>query len=144
MCSTPPRDSAADHDAIWTRLGNGTFTVLSSDHCSFMYEDAEKGKKSIFSVEFPEGKLSRIPNGCLGIETRLALTPSADRLPAQRFVEVTSTNAARLYGLYPRKGSIPPGVSDTDLTVWNPPNGMGIKLTNGMLHHNVDYTPFEW
>jgi hypothetical protein len=44
-------------------VGNGTFTVLTSDHCSFMYEDAEKGKKSIFSVECPEGKLSKIPNG---------------------------------------------------------------------------------
>lgn len=56
VCSPPPRDSAADHAAIWTGLANGTFTVLSSDHCPFMYEDEEAGKKSIISAEFPEGK----------------------------------------------------------------------------------------
>ena len=59
-------------------------------------------------------------------------------------MEVTSTNAARLYGLYPRKGTILPGVSDADLTIWYPPGKLGtFKLTNSMLHHNVDYTPFE-
>jgi dihydropyrimidinase len=143
VCSPPPRDSAADHDAIWTGLQNGTFTVLSSDHCPFMYEDTEKGKKSIISAEFPEGKFSGIPNGCPGIETRLALTLSANKLPLQKFVEVTSTNAARLYGLYPKKGAILPGVSDADLTIWYPPGKLEVTLTNSMLHHNVDYTPFE-
>ncbi|KAI1621858.1 putative allantoinase [Exophiala viscosa] len=144
VCSPPPRDSANDHDAIWIGLANGTFTVLSSDHCPFMYDDYEKGKKSIISKEYPEGRFSGIPNGCPGIETRLALTLSANRLPLQKFVEVTSTNAARLYGLYPQKGTILPGVSDADLTIWYPPGKLGtFKLTNSMLHHNVDYTPFE-
>lgn len=148
VCSPPPRDSADDHDAIWTGLANGTFTVLSSDHCPFMYEDTEKGKKSIISAEFPEGKFSGIPNGCPGVETRLALALSANRLPLQKFVEVVSTNAAKLYGLYPQKGTILPGVSDADLTIWYPPKGQkgalqSFKLTNSMLHHNVDYTPFE-
>lgn len=86
---------------------------------------------------------SGIPNGCPGIETRLALTLSAKRLPLQKFVEVTSTNAAKLYGLYPTKGAILPGISDADLTIWYPPGKLEVKLTNGMLHHNVDYTPFE-
>jgi dihydropyrimidinase len=109
-----------------------------------MFEDYEKGKKSILSAEFPEGKFSGIPNGCPGIETRLALTLSANRLPLQKFVEVTSTNAAKLYGLYPQKGTILPGVSDADLCIWYPPGKLGsFKLSNDMLHHNVDYTPFE-
>jgi dihydropyrimidinase len=113
-----------------------------------MYEDTEKGKKSIISDEYPEGRFSGIPNGCPGIETRLALALSANRLSLQKFVEVTSTNAARLYGLYPQKGTILPGVSDADLTIWYPPKGCNgalkpFKLTNSMLHHNVDYTPFE-
>jgi dihydropyrimidinase len=148
VCSPPPRESSQDHDAIWLGLANGTFTVLSSDHCPFMYEDTEKGKKSIISDEYPEGRFNGIPNGCPGIETRLALALSANRLSPQKFVEVTSTNAARLYGLYPQKGAILPGVSDADLTIWYPPKGSNgalkpFKLTNSMLHHNVDYTPFE-
>ena len=148
VCSPPPRESSQDHDAIWLGLANGTFTVLSSDHCPFMYEDTEKGKKSIISDEYPEGRFNGIPNGCPGIETRLALALSANRLSPQKFVEVTSTNAARLYGLYPQKGTILPGVSDADLTIWYPPKGSNgalkpFKLTNSMLHHNVDYTPFE-
>lgn len=148
VCSPPPRESSHDHDAIWLGLANGTFTVLSSDHCPFMYDDSQSGKKSIISAEYPEGRFSGIPNGCPGIETRLALTLSANRLPLQKFVEVTSTNAARLYGLYPQKGTILPGVSDADLTIWYPPQGQKgalepFTLTNDMLHHNVDYTPFE-
>ena len=143
VCSPPPRESSKDHDAIWIGLANGTFTVLSSDHCPFMYEDHENGKKSILSAEFPEGKFSGIPQGCPGIETRLALTLSAGRLPMQKFVEVTSTNAAKLYGLYPRKGTILPGVSDADLVVWYPEGRINEKITNEMLHHNVDHTPFE-
>lgn len=144
VCSPPPRESSNDHDAIWLGLANGTFTVLSSDHCPFMYEDTEKGKKSIISEEYPEGRFSGIPNGCPGIETRLAITLSANRLPLQKFVEVTSTNAARLYGLYPQKGTILPGVSDADINIWYPPGKLEpFKLTNSMLHHNVDYTPFE-
>ena len=147
VCSPPPRESSQDHDAIWTGLANGTFTVLSSDHCPFMYEDTEKGKKSILSAEYPEGRFSGIPNGCPGIETRLALALSANRLSPQKFVEVTSTNAAKLYGLYPKKGTILPG-SDADLTIWYPPKGAKgalepFKLSNSILHHNVDYTPFE-
>lgn len=72
------------------------------------------------------------------------MTLSATRLPLQKFVEVTSTNAARLYGLYPKKGTILPGVSDADLTIWYPPGKLGdMTLTNSMLHHSVDYTPFE-
>lgn len=109
-----------------------------------MYEDIEKGKKSIISQEYPEGRFSGIPNGIPGIETRLALALSANKLPLQKFVEVTSTNAARLYGLYPQKGTILPGVSDADLNIWYPPGKLApFKLTNDMLHHNVDYTPFE-
>jgi dihydropyrimidinase len=61
VCSPPPRESPHDHDAIWLGLANGTFTVLSSDHCPFMYEDREKGKKSILSAEYPEGRFSGIP-----------------------------------------------------------------------------------
>jgi dihydropyrimidinase len=147
VCSPPPRDGPKDHDGIWLGLQNGTFTVLSSDHCPFMYNDTEKGKKSIISEEFPRGRFKGIPNGIPGIETRLSLVMSEARITMQKFVEVTSANPAKLYGLYPRKGALLPGVSDADLVIWYPEGRLGgaegMTLTNGMLHHNVDYTPFE-
>jgi len=144
VCSPPPRDGPEDHDAIWLGLQNGTFTILSSDHCPFVYDDAESGKKSSITPTFPEGRFKYIPNGCPGIETRLPLVLNAERLSLCKFVEVTSTNAAKLYGLYPRKGALLPGISDADLVVWYPRGGMGeVAVRNEILHHNVDYTPFE-
>lgn len=143
VCSPPPRNEK-DQEAIWTGLRNGTFTVLSSDHCPFRFNDTAKGKMACVTHEHPVGRFRYIPNGLPGIETRLPLAFSAKRLTLSKFVEVTSTNAAKLYGLYPKKGAIIPGVSDADLTVWYPegkePN---IILTNDMLHHDVDYTPYE-
>ncbi|TKA22701.1 hypothetical protein B0A50_07794 [Salinomyces thailandicus] len=69
---------------------------------------------------------------------------SAGRLELTRFVEVTSTNAARLYGLYPRKGAFIPGESDADLVIWYPEGKLApFQLKNEMLHHNVDYSPYE-
>lgn len=62
------------------------------------------------------------------------------RLNIHRFVELTSTNPAKLYGLFPRKGTIAPG-SDADLLIWD--RDRGFTLTNDLLHHNVDYTPYE-
>lgn len=153
VCSPPPRDSALDTAAIWQGLRNGTFTILSSDHCPFDYEDGESGKKSILSPEFPTGKFSGIPNGIPGVETRLPLTLSyaaEQGLSLNRFVEVTASNPAKLYGLYPRKGGLVPGVSDADLTIWYPPAAGSrgpmmeeFELKNEMLNHGCDYTPFE-
>ncbi|RYC53635.1 hypothetical protein CHU98_g12574 [Xylaria longipes] len=143
VCAPPPRD-AVDQKAIWRGLRNGTFAILSSDHCPFRFDDAVTGKKTCISDEFPLGKFRHIPNGLPGIETRLPLTLSARGMELTKFVEVTSTNAAKLYGLYPRKGGIIPGVSDADLVVWYPEGKLGeFPLTNDLLHHNADYTPYE-
>lgn len=144
VCSPPPREGEQDHEGIWQGLENGTFTVLSSDHCPFLYEDTDIGKKSVINSSFPNGHFKYIPNGIPGLETRLALALSAGRLKLEKFVEVTSTNAAKLYGLYPKKGALIPGQSDADLTIWYPENGLAsFKLKNEMLHHNVDHTPYE-
>ena len=143
VCSPPPREGEQDHEGIWQGIENGTFSVLSSDHCPFIYDDTETGKKSVISAEYPTGHFKYIPNGCPGVETRLSLALSANRLQLQKFVEVTSTNAAKLYGLYPRKGALIPGVSDADLTIWYPDGMKEFELKNEMLHHNVDYTPYE-
>lgn len=142
VCSPPPRHSSEDLEGIWRGLRNGTFTILSSDHCPFLYDNAEIGKKTAISEDAPVGKFKYIPNGCPGVETRLAVVLSENRLAPQRFVELTSTNPAKLYGLYPRKGALIPGISDADLVIWYP-SMEPLNITNEMLHHNVDYTPFE-
>ncbi len=143
VCSPPPREGEQDHESIWEGIENGTFTVLSSDHCPFLYDNHETGKKAVINAEYPNGHFKYIPNGCPGVETRLSLVLTANRLALQKFVEVTSTNAAKLYGLYPRKGALIPGVSDADLTIWYPEGMQEFELKNELLHHNVDYTPYE-
>ncbi|KAF2710738.1 D-hydantoinase [Pleomassaria siparia CBS 279.74] len=144
VCSPPPRESEADCDAIWDGLANGTFTILSSDHCPFRYNDNTTGKKTCITDEYPVGRFKYIPNGCPGIETRLSLALGEERLSLTKFVEVTSANPAKLYGLWPRKGGIIEGESDADINIWYPPGKMQqYQLKNEMLHHDVDYTPFE-
>lgn len=144
VCSPPPREDTSDHDACWDALADGTFTVISSDHCPFRFEDTESGKKSSISPEYPCGHFKHIPNGLAGVETRLPMVMNAGRLTPQKFVEVTSTNVAKLYGLWPTKGAAIPKESDADLVIWYPEGKMKpFGLKNEMLHHNCDYTPFE-
>lgn len=142
VCSPPLRDGPEDPDAMWQGMKNGTFTILSSDHCPFLYDNAVHGKKSAISADAPLGRFRLIPNGCPGVETRLPLVLSAARLRPERFVELTSTNPAKLYGLYPQKGALIPGISDADLVIWYP-NLEPFQITNSALHHAADYTPFE-
>lgn len=138
ICSPPPRD-AGHQQAIWHGLEAGIFQVFSSDHSPFRY-DSPKGKK----VKGENAPFSKVPNGIPGVETRLPLLFSegvmAGRIDLPRFVALTATNAARIYGLYPRKGTIAVG-ADADLAVWDPQRR--VTITNSLLHHNVDYTPYE-
>lgn len=105
---------------MWNSLSNGTFTVLSSYHCPFNYNDSKLGTKSCITHDHPVGRFRYFPNGLTGIEMRLPLAFSANRLDLTKFVEVTSTNAAKLYGLYFKKGAMIPGISDADLVIWYP------------------------
>ncbi|MES2976865.1 MAG: dihydropyrimidinase [Pseudomonadota bacterium] len=137
VCSPPPRDKR-NQQIIWDGLADGLFTVLSSDHAPFRY-DAPEGKK-------PDGQevsFRDIPNGIPGLETRLALLYSegvlGGRITANKFVELTSTNPAKAYGLHPRKGTIAVG-ADADLVIWDERD---FTITNSALHHAVDYTPYE-
>jgi dihydropyrimidinase len=138
VCSPPPRDKA-NQEVIWQGLVDGLFSVFSSDHAPFRYDDPQ-GKK-LGGKEVP---FRYIPNGIPGIETRLPLLYSegvlAGRISAQRFVELTAANPAKLYGLYPRKGTIEVG-ADADLVMWDA--GREITIANEALHHAVDYTPYE-
>lgn len=137
ICSPPPRDKA-NQERIWQGLADGLFTVFSSDHAPFRYEDPQ-GKK-IGGNEVP---FRHIPNGIPGLETRLPLLYSegvlGGRITLQKFVELTATNPAKAYGLHPRKGTIAVG-SDADLVVWDERE---LAIDNGKLHHAVDYTPYE-
>jgi dihydropyrimidinase len=138
ICSPPPRDKA-NQEAIWTGLGNGVFQVFSSDHAPFRYGGPD-GKRAAGD----HAPFNRVPNGIPGLETRLPLLFSEgvmkDRIDIGAFVALTSTNVAKMYGLYPRKGTIAIG-SDADLVVWN--DAVDATITNAMLHHAVDYTPYE-
>ena len=138
VCSPPPRDRDS-WDAIWEGIRGGVFQTFSSDHCPFRYDD-------------PQGKLSAkgrtsfrwVPNGIPGVETRLPLLFSKGvaegRITANEFVALTSTNHARMYGLYPQKGSIAPGF-DADLVLWDP--NRKETLRQAIMHHGADYTPYE-
>lgn len=138
VCSPPPRD-VESQIACWQGLEQGVFDLYSSDHCPFRFDD-------------PEGKLNErgkasfrwIPNGIPGVETRLPILFSEGvmkgRIDLCRFAALTSTNHAKLYGLYPRKGTIAVG-SDADLALWDP--GLTRPITNADLHHGADYTPYE-
>ncbi len=115
VCSPPPRDKS-NQEVIWQGLADGLFTVFSSDHAPFRYEDPQGKKPDGLEVPF-----RYIPNGIPGIETRLALLYSAGvlggRITLEKFVELTATNPAKAYGLHPRKGTIAIG-ADADLVVW--------------------------
>ena len=138
VCSPPPRDHAS-WDAIWEGLRGGVFQTFSSDHCPFRYDDP-KGKLSA------KGRTSFrwVPNGIPGVETRLAILFSKGvvegRISLNEFVALTSTNHAKMYGLYPRKGSIAPGF-DADIVIWDPNRKETIRQE--ILHHGADYTPYE-
>ncbi|MEY2921327.1 MAG: dihydropyrimidinase, partial [Pseudomonadota bacterium] len=138
ICSPPPRD-AANQEVIWLGLVNGTFQVLSSDHAPFAYAGPH-GKQAAGA----DAPFSKVPNGIPGLETRLPLLFShgvqGGRIDVHTFVALTSTNPAKLYGLFPRKGTIAIG-ADADLVIWNVDHEGTIR--NDLLHHAVDYTPYE-
>ncbi|MGU3539548.1 dihydropyrimidinase [Methylobacterium sp. A54F] len=138
VCSPPPRDRASQ-EACWEGLRTGVFAVFSSDHCPFRYDDPA-GKLA------PRGRSSFrwVPNGIPGVATRLPILFSEGvakgRIDLNRFVALTATNHAKLYGLYPRKGTIAVGC-DADIAIWNP--DLPTTITHDRLHDACDYTPYE-
>jgi dihydropyrimidinase len=137
ICSPPPRDKA-NQEVIWHGLENGVFQVFSSDHAPFRYDDP-RGKM----IAGKNAPFNKVPNGIPGVETRLALLFSEGvlrgRIDVNTFVALTATNPAKIYGLHPRKGTIAVG-ADADLVIWAERK---LKVENTLLHHNVDYTPYE-
>lgn len=138
VCSPPPRDKV-NQIACWDGLISGDFELYSSDHCPFVFaSDTGKGTKGA------RDSFRHIPNGLPGIETRLPILfsegVSKGRIGLSRFVAVTSTNHAKHYGLYPKKGTIAVG-ADADITLWDPARRETIR--QDAMHHGSDYTPWE-
>lgn len=138
MCSPAPRDKAAS-EGLWEVVKRGTLDVISSDHSGWGY-DTPAGKR----VNGSDASFRDIPNGVPGLTARLPLIfsegISAGRIDPPTFVRLTATNPARLFGLYPRKGTIAPG-TDADLVLWDPKRK--VTLNNAVMQHIIDYTPYE-
>lgn len=138
VCSPPPRDKESQQ-ACWQGLQQGVFSVFSSDHCPFRYDDPQ-GKLN------PKGRTSFrwVPNGIPGVETRLPILfsegVSKGRISLNEFVALTATNHARMYGLYPKKGTIAVG-ADADLAIWDPDREQ--TISQSLMHGGSDYTPYE-
>ncbi len=136
-CSPPPRDKSSQ-EAIWRGLANGTFQVFSSDHAPYRFDETGKLKAG------PNPSFKQVANGVPGIELRLPLLFSEGvgkgRIDIHQFVQLTSTNVAKLYGLHPKKGTIAVG-ADADIALWDPT--LERKITWDDLHDNVGYTPYE-
>ncbi len=133
VCS-PPIRPRHHHDALWCGLGTDDLSVVATDHCPFCF----KGQK-----ELGHGDFSKIPNGLPGVEHRMDLIHQGvvtGRITAERWVELTSTAPARLFGLYPRKGSLLPG-ADADIVVYDP--GRHQVLGAASHHMAVDYSAYE-
>lgn len=138
MCSPSPRD-AGDAEGLWAAIRAGTLDVISSDHCGYSFSGT-KGKW----LNGPDSDFTQIPNGVPGLAARMAIMFSEGvvrgRIDLNDFVRLTATNPAKRFGLYPRKGTIAPG-TDADLVIWDADKH--VKLTNGLMQHAIDYTPYE-
>lgn len=138
MCSPPPRDKA-NQEFVWQGLRGGVFEVFSSDHAPYRFEGPD-GKKAGMAA----GGFKKVPNGIPGLEIRLASLFSAgvlnDIISINQFVALTSTNHAKMYGLYPRKGTIAVG-ADADICIWDGTTER--TITQSELHDAMDYTPYE-
>ncbi len=134
VCS-PPFRTARDHQALWGGVRDGTLEAVSTDHCPFNFET----QKSLGRENF-----AKIPNGVPVIEDRMIVLHEAGvrggHMSLNRFVELTATNPAKLFGLYPRKGTIAAG-ADADIALWD----LAAERTiSARTHHmNVDYNLFE-
>jgi dihydropyrimidinase len=132
---TPPLRDRENQELLWRGLRGNDLQVISTDHCPFCFKEQK---------ELGRGDFSKIPNGGPGVEHRMSLIyhhgVAQGRINLNRFVELTSTAAARLFGLFPKKGTIAVG-SDADLVVFDPNRE---QMISAKTHHmRVDYSAYE-
>ncbi len=164
VCS-PPIRSTHDHAVLWQAVRDGTLQVVSTDHCDFWYEGGvgpwkeweqahNGGDWATFEAQDPsyrrpgkelgKGNFAKIPNGMPGLEDRMMVIwtsgVNTGRISPSRFVELNCTNPAKIFGMYPRKGTIAIG-SDADLVVWDPNKEHTISVETH--HMRCDYNVYE-
>jgi len=131
---TPPLREKWNQDKLWQGLRGNDLQVISTDHCPFCMKEKELGRDDF----------TKIPNGGPGVEHRMSLIynggVAGGKIGLNRFVELTSTSAAKLFGLFPRKGTIAVG-SDADIVIFDPNEEM--TITAAAHHMNVDYSAYE-
>jgi dihydropyrimidinase len=131
---SPPFRSSEHQAALWKGLQSGNLQTTATDHCCFCADQKAAGKDDFRSI----------PNGTGGVENRMEVLwhhgVNSGKLTMNEFVKVTSTNAAQIFNIYPRKGSITAG-ADADIVVWDPQAGKTISSKTD--HQNVDYNIFE-
>jgi len=132
---SPPVRDKSNHDVLWNAVRTDALSVISTDHCAFLFD----GQKTLGKDDF-----SKIPNGGPGLENRLQMIHEfgvrAGRISLNRMVELLATNPAKLFGLYPRKGTIAVG-SDADLVVFDPARTVTISAASH--HSKADYNLYE-
>ena len=148
ICS-PPMRTKNDNERLWDGLQKGMISVIGTDHCPFFYDGTKsilyEGKKvKIPGKELGKNDFTKIPNGLPGVGDRMPIIWTKgvveNRITKNEFVALTSTNAAKLFGLYPQKGAILPG-SDADLVIWDPEREVvyGVEYAK----HRTDYNLYE-
>jgi dihydropyrimidinase len=132
---TPPLREKWNQDKLWQGLQGNDLQVVSTDHCPFCFKEQK---------ELGRDDFTKIPNGGPGVEHRMSLIynggVAGGRISLNRFVELTSTSAAKLFGLFPRKGTIAIG-SDGDIVIFDPNEEMTLSVETH--HMNVDYSAYE-
>lgn len=135
---TPPLREKWNQDELWRGLRFGDLQSVATDHCPFCFKD-----QKVLGID----DFSKIPNGAPGVENRMALVYNGGvhqgRISLNKFVELTSTAAAKTFGLFPRKGTIAVG-SDADIVIFDPARKETISVNNPCTHHmRVDYNTYE-
>ena len=147
VCSPPVR-TRRDNEALWRALQSGDLQIVSTDHCPFLFDGTKPIEYEGQAYQMPGKELgkdnfSKMPNGLPALGDRMVMLWSEGvgkgRLSANRFVELTATNPAKVFGMYPRKGTIAAG-SDADILIWDPAahKTVGVKTSK----HRTDYNLF--
>jgi len=148
ICS-PPMRTEDDNARLWEGLADGTLQTIGTDHCAFFYDgtkpiEYEGEQIAIPGKELGADDFTKIPNGLPGVGDRLPIMWTygvrAGKMTPNQFVALTATNPAKIFGLYPRKGTLSPG-SDADIVIWDPEK----KVKYGVAHaqHRTDYNLYE-
>jgi len=148
ICS-PPMRSAEDNSRLWEALKDGTLQTIATDHCPFFFNGNKpisyEGKEiAIPGKELGKDDFTKIPNGLPGVQDRMPVLWTygvrAGKLNANQFVALTSTNPAKIFGLYPRKGALLPG-SDADIVIWDTEKKVKYGIAHS--HQRTDYNLYE-